>query len=212
MGATNGTGRPEGADGVNGAQAAPGNEAAAEGGESGGPAKSRAVTRLKVLAVAAAGVGVLVAGGLLAPKESPATLRANWAKVPRSEQQPVYSGPEPTQAMVWEDLDVVTADAEVGPDAGEGNPLREAWGDCAADYVSFEPVSDQQLTGLVNGLVARGWTIDSRMTEPVLAYALEKGGWKLNAFAKAPTGRDYFSLLALKETPECEERFEEHEG
>ncbi|MFF3210848.1 hypothetical protein ACFYYB_09290 [Streptomyces sp. NPDC002886] len=176
------------------------------------PARSRTVGRLKVLAVVAAGLGVVVGGSLLAPERAPASPRANWTAVPRSSLQPVYSGPEPTRDTVLEDFYVVTDDAEVGMDVGQGNPLREAWGDCAADYVSFEFVSDQQLVGLVNGLVARGWTVNHRMTEPVLAYTLEKGKWSLSTFAKAPNGALQFSLLALKGTPECEQRFKEQQG
>ncbi|MFF1413623.1 hypothetical protein ACFVX6_28215 [Streptomyces sp. NPDC058289] len=100
---------------------------------------------------------------------------------------PVYAGPDPTQAMVREDFDVVTAEAGVGPDAGEGNPKREAWGDCAADYVSVEPVGDDQLTRLVNGLVARGWTVRSRMTEPVLARSGSRSPTD-NRSARTPYG------------------------
>ncbi|WP_371615681.1 hypothetical protein [Streptomyces sp. NBC_00454] len=172
--------------------------------------RSRTATRLKWLAVVAVGVGVVVAGSLLAPEARPAAPRGNWVKVDASAQQSVYSGPEPTQAMVWEDFDVVTADAGVGPDVDGGNPMLEAWGDCAAGYRSFEFVSDSQLTGLVNGLVARGWTMDARLTEPVLGYSLFKGGWRLDAYAKGPRNANHFSLLALKGTPECEKRIKEH--
>ncbi|WP_327252531.1 hypothetical protein [Streptomyces sp. NBC_01244] len=52
--------------------------------QSAGSGKSSTAKRLKVLAVVAAGVGVLVAGGMLAPEKSRATLRANWVEVPRS--------------------------------------------------------------------------------------------------------------------------------
>lgn len=157
--------------------------------------------KLKGLAVVIAGLGVLVAGGLLAP-DGESSARGGWKAEPAS-GSPRYTGPDPAQDDVLQDFDSVTASAGVGP--GTPHTAPEMPG-CAAARNYPGSTSATQLTLILDRLADRGWHITQRRTAPV-AVALSKGTWSLVVSPEPPGGRTHLALLALRGTPACDEQF-----
>ncbi|MFF4100763.1 hypothetical protein [Streptomyces sp. NPDC001903] len=154
--------------------------------------------KVKGLAVVAAGLGVLVAGGLLAP-DGEGSSRGGWKAEPASGAAE-YTGPDPVQEEVLQDFEAATTATGVGP-AGDG---VNAVG-CVAARNHLGSTSGAQLTVIVDRLAGRGWRVTQRRTTPV-AVALTKGAWSLVVTPEPPGGTPYLSLLAIRDTPDCEEQ------
>lgn len=157
--------------------------------------------KLKGLAVVAAALGVLVAGGLLAPDDK-SSAHNGWKAEPAA-GSPEYTGPDPAQEDVLQDFESAAASAGMGP--GIPHEAANATG-CAAARSHPGPTSETQLTVVVDRLADRGWRVTQRRSAPV-AVALSKGTWSLVVTPEPPGGRTYLSLMALRDTAPCEEQF-----
>ncbi|MEU6215816.1 hypothetical protein ABZ891_38740 [Streptomyces sp. NPDC047023] len=157
-------------------------------------------TTAKGLAVAAVGLGVLTAGGLLGPDVRSAA-DSGWQKEPDSVAQR-YTGAGPSQEEVLEDFTSATASTDVGP-ALPGTGIMNA-SQCAAvrNYSGLTAGGD--LASILARLADRGWTVEQRRTAPP-AVSLSKGSWKLILTPEPPGGTPYLSFVAIRGTTACEE-------
>ncbi|MEU9163515.1 hypothetical protein AB0D29_25025 [Streptomyces sp. NPDC048424] len=107
------------------------------------------------------------------------------------------------QEEVLQDLGSATGSAGVGA-AMAGDGVVNA-SECVAARNHSAETTGTQMTVIVDRLAARGWRVTERRATPA-AVALSKGAWKLVVASKPPSGTPVLSLIAIHDTPACEEQ------
>lgn len=163
------------------------------------PVKVRRYGRLKWAAAAAACVGALALGNLVAPGHLV------------GERPSANFGPEPSQEMVLADYEAAVAVVRVGGELAQDDPDVEDLGDCAAAFGGSDSVSRQQMLDISAALVDRGWHITDIRDKPIEHAEMRKGTWHLVVFTKEPDGQ-YFTLYAIRGTSSCEAKARKQEA
>lgn len=144
---------------------------------------------------AAAAVLVLMAG--CGDATSPGT------SVEASAEPSASASKEWKQSAIRADLVAAAEEAGVGPEADV--PLGGGSKKCAADWATFSPTTRAQVDTAVSVLREQGWKVTERRThEKAGLTSLVKGPWTLQVIHRTPEGDDRLSLLALRDSPECE--------
>ncbi|MFE2857633.1 hypothetical protein ACFXJO_41745 [Streptomyces lavendulae] len=147
------------------------------------------------------GAGVAVAGGLLWSTGGDDTDHG-WFRV--REIGPAAAGGGPSRAEAQAGL----ADAAAAAGLTPGTPRAAQEGDladCVADWTGSGPADPGRWRALEAALTERGWQVASRRRDPAPATSLKNGPWDLVVTNGGLL--DTLSLVALSNTPPCEEAF-----
>ncbi|MFD8293122.1 hypothetical protein ACFV2B_33505 [Streptomyces lavendulae] len=152
-------------------------------------------------AVGLVGAGVAVAGGLLWSTAGDDTDHG-WFRV--REIGPAAAGGGPSRAEAQAGLADAAAAAGLTP--GTPHPAQEGdLADCVADWTGSGPADPGRWRALEAALTERGWQVASRRRDPAPATSLKNGPWDLVVTNGGLL--DTLSLVALSNTPPCDEAF-----